>query len=116
MTYVLCGQMSYCAGFCFWSPGTPADKMLAILNELLDGTVPSVQDVLFVQAAILESADLYQPLNLGKQLTHGLNANMDVSGCACRRNAVTVALMSWAPAAVTLILIPGDAMSPRSTV
>lgn len=29
--------------------GTPADKMLSMLTELLDGTVPSIQDILFVQ-------------------------------------------------------------------
>ncbi|KAJ9513056.1 hypothetical protein QJQ45_029455 [Haematococcus lacustris] len=48
--------------------GTPADKMLMMLTELLDGTVPSIQDILYVQSAILESLDIYQPVDLGKQL------------------------------------------------
>jgi len=58
--------------------GTPADKMLSMMAELLDGMVPSIQDILFVQSAVLESLDIYQPVNLGKQLLHG--TNLDVSG------------------------------------
>jgi hypothetical protein len=36
--------------------------MLMMLSELLDGTLPSIQDVLYVQSAILESLDIYQPI------------------------------------------------------
>jgi len=48
--------------------GTPADKVLAMMSDLLDGSLPSIQDILFVQSAILESLDIYQPMDVGKQL------------------------------------------------
>jgi len=58
--------------------GTPADKMLTMMAELLDGMVPSIQDILFVQSAVLESLDIYQPVNLGKQLLHGTDLEEEV--------------------------------------
>ncbi|KAF5827146.1 hypothetical protein DUNSADRAFT_1247 [Dunaliella salina] len=57
---------------------TPADKMLTMMAELLDGMVPSIQDILFVQSVVLESLDIYQPVNLGKQLLHGTDLEEEV--------------------------------------
>ena len=34
--------------------GTPADKLLAMMTELLDGGLPNLQDILLVQSTILE--------------------------------------------------------------
>jgi hypothetical protein len=48
--------------------GTPADKLLAMMTELLDGSLPSLQDILLIQSTILESRNIYQPFRLGKQL------------------------------------------------
>lgn len=48
-----------------------------MLSELLEGKTPSVQDILFVQSCVLESLDLYAPVDLGRQLQ---GAGMDVSG------------------------------------
>ncbi|KAI8469134.1 MAG: hypothetical protein J3K34DRAFT_386003 [Monoraphidium minutum] len=48
--------------------GTPADKLLAMMTELLDGSLPNLQDILLIQSTILESRDIYQPFRLGKQL------------------------------------------------
>lgn len=38
--------------------GTPADKMLAMMTDLLDGSIPSIQDILFVQVgAVLQNRE-----------------------------------------------------------
>jgi len=58
------------------------------MTDLLDGMVPSIQDILFVQSAVLESLDIYQPVNLGKQLLHG--TDLDVSVHVCVRVCVRV--------------------------
>jgi hypothetical protein len=34
--------------------GTPADKLLAMMTELLDGSLPNLQDILLIQSTILE--------------------------------------------------------------
>ncbi len=61
--------------------GTPADRLLSMLGELLDGTLPSIQDVLYIQSSILESVDIYQPTDLGAQLLAVAAVDgMDVSG------------------------------------
>jgi hypothetical protein len=48
--------------------GTPADKLLQMLTDLLDGTLPNLQDIMLIQSSILEARDIYQPWRLGKQL------------------------------------------------
>lgn len=57
--------------------GTPADKMLGMMSDLLDGLLPSIQDILFIQSAVLESLDIYKPMNVEKQLMAA--GNLDVS-------------------------------------
>ena len=57
--------------------GTPADKMLGMMSDLLDGTIPSIQDILFIQSAVLESLDIYKPMDVAKQLMQA--GNLDVS-------------------------------------
>jgi hypothetical protein len=39
-----------------------------MLTDLLDGTLPNLQDILLIQSSILEARDIYQPWRLGKQL------------------------------------------------
>ena len=56
--------------------GTPADKMLGMMSDLLDGTIPSIQDILFIQSAVLESLDIYKPMDVAKQLMQA--GNLDV--------------------------------------
>ena len=51
--------------------------MLTVTNKLLEGVMPDVRDVLVVRQAIRNNYNLYQPLDLGKQIK---GANMDVSG------------------------------------
>jgi len=58
--------------------GTPADKVLAMMTELLDGSLPCLEDILTVQSSILEGHDIYQPFRLGKQLLEA--SDLDVSG------------------------------------
>ncbi|KAG2443397.1 hypothetical protein HXX76_001757 [Chlamydomonas incerta] len=58
--------------------GTPADKILAMMTDLLDGSPPTIQDILFVQSAILEAHDVYKPVNLGKQLLASSALDKDV--------------------------------------
>ncbi|KAJ9515812.1 hypothetical protein QJQ45_008652 [Haematococcus lacustris] len=48
--------------------GTPAERMLALLGQVLHGLQPRVSEVLYLKAALLQSWNLYQPLDLGKQL------------------------------------------------
>lgn len=66
-------------------PGTPADKLLQMLTDLLDGTLPNLQDILLIQSSILEARDIYQPWRLGKQLleTKDLEVSGVVSSIAC---------------------------------
>ena len=49
--------------------------MLAMMSELLAGTVPNMQDIHFVQSSILDSLDIYKPKDLVKQL---LQTGIDV--------------------------------------
>lgn len=39
-----------------------------MLTDLLDGSLPNLQDILLIQSSILEARDIYQPWRLGKQL------------------------------------------------
>jgi hypothetical protein len=39
-----------------------------MITDLLDGTLPNLQDILLIQSSILEARDIYQPWRLGKQL------------------------------------------------
>jgi hypothetical protein len=48
--------------------GTPADKILLMMTELIDGSLPSLTDIFCVQSAILECQNIYKPLHLKKQL------------------------------------------------
>ena len=40
--------------------GTPADKLLAMMSDLLDGSLPSIEDILFVQVC----SSLYKLVNV----------------------------------------------------
>ncbi|PNW86010.1 hypothetical protein CHLRE_03g204689v5 [Chlamydomonas reinhardtii] len=53
---------------------TPADLLLKMMGELLQGRVPELRDVVFIRTALLRNADVYQPLNLRGQLKE---ANFD---------------------------------------
>lgn len=59
--------------------GTPADKLLQMLTDLLDGTLPNLQDIMLIQSSILEARDIYQPWRLGKQLLE--TKDLEVGGC-----------------------------------
>lgn len=50
------------------SPGTPAETMLKIMSQLLRGLSPSLQDVILVRTALLQSFDLYTPIGMEKQI------------------------------------------------
>ena len=78
--FVICTgfRRSLAQTFCpFPHSGTPADKMLGMMSDLLDGSIPSIQDILFVQSAVLESLDIYKPMDVAKQLMQA--GNLDVS-------------------------------------
>ena len=66
---------------------TPADKMLAMMTDLLDGSLPTVEDILLVQSSVLEGNDIYQPFRLGKQLMENSNLEEDVSRALIRELA-----------------------------
>lgn len=56
-----------------------------MLTDLLDGTLPNLQDILLIQSSILEARDIYQPWRLGKQLleTKDLEVGGAVHAVAC---------------------------------
>lgn len=58
----------------------------------------SPQDILFVQSAILEAHDVYQPVNLGKQLLQ--SSMLDVSGRGARCGRHTLLGVNGASGAV----------------
>jgi hypothetical protein len=67
--------------------GTPADKLLAMMTDLLDGSLPTVEDILLLQSSVLEGNDIYQPFRLGKQLMENSNLDDDVSRALIRELA-----------------------------
>jgi hypothetical protein len=42
--------------------------MLALLSEVLEGGTPRVQDIMYLRAALLTNTNLYQPMDLHRQL------------------------------------------------
>jgi hypothetical protein len=66
---------------------TPADKLLAMMSDLLDGSLPTVEDILLVQSSVLEGGDIYQPFRLGKQLLENRDLEEDVSRALIRELA-----------------------------
>ena len=64
-----------------WLTGTPADRMLRLLRDIQSGTMPSIQDISFVRSAVLESLDIYKPMDVAKQLlqTGGLDVSAELS-------------------------------------
>ncbi|KAG2436172.1 hypothetical protein HYH02_011675 [Chlamydomonas schloesseri] len=53
---------------------TPADLLLKMMGDLLQGRPPELRDVVFIRTALLRNADVYQPLNLRGRLKE---ANFD---------------------------------------
>jgi hypothetical protein len=60
-----------------YAAGTPAQTMLRVLGDFLDGNTPKVSDVLLVQSSIFENMDIYKPVCLEDQLRS--TKGMDVS-------------------------------------
>ncbi len=57
--------------------GTPADNLLALLNDILEGRSPPFTTILAMRAAILNGRDIYKPLRVGSDLLQ--SKGMDVS-------------------------------------
>ena len=57
--------------------GTPADKILSMISAMQCGSMPSLEDMFFVQSAILQSLDIYKPVDVAKQLLQ--TRSLDVS-------------------------------------
>ncbi|KAG2443897.1 hypothetical protein HXX76_002237 [Chlamydomonas incerta] len=55
-------------------PDTPADLLMKMMGELLQGRTPELRDVVFIRTALLRNADVYQPLDLRGRLKE---ANFD---------------------------------------
>ncbi|KAG2490632.1 hypothetical protein HYH03_011023 [Edaphochlamys debaryana] len=56
---------------------TPADMMLAMMGDLLEGYQPDVRDVVFIRTALMRNLDIYRPLNLKGHL-RGSSLDPDV--------------------------------------
>ena len=69
--------MMYVSSLMYISTGTPADAILGMTSGLLNNRPPSVQEIMYIQSVLLESRDIYKPLNVSKQLMHA--ENLDVS-------------------------------------
>jgi hypothetical protein len=87
---------------------SPAEMMLMVTNQLLEGVMPDVKNVMVVRQAIREDYDLYQPLGLRKQIQ---GANMDVSVLLPSRVARGAGAHAETPAAVRLVCAAASCMS-----
>jgi hypothetical protein len=67
------------------SAGTPADKILHMMTELMDGSIPTITDILYVQSALLESHNIYQPLRVKQQIMQ--SDKLEVRGCCLSARA-----------------------------
>lgn len=76
---VLCLASQTClschVSFCRLNSETPADLLLCMLGQLLEGRTPDLRDVVFIRTALLRNLDVYSPLNLR---SHIKSANLDV--------------------------------------
>lgn len=52
----------------FMSSGTPAEKILDMMSQLLRGVSPSLQDVILVRTSLLQSFDLYAPIGMEQKI------------------------------------------------
>ncbi|MEW5305766.1 MAG: hypothetical protein WDW36_008285 [Sanguina aurantia] len=48
--------------------GTPADKILDMMTQLLAGVTPSLQDVILIRTAMMQSFDLYAPIGINERI------------------------------------------------
>ncbi|GIL46288.1 hypothetical protein Vafri_3305 [Volvox africanus] len=53
---------------------TPADMLLGMMGQLLEGRIPDLRDVVFIRTALMRNMDVYSPLNLKK---HIKSSNLD---------------------------------------
>ncbi|KAG2447555.1 hypothetical protein HYH02_007479 [Chlamydomonas schloesseri] len=56
---------------------TPADMLLMVLGELLEGRTPDLRDVVFIRTVLMRNQDVYAPLNLRGHL-RGSSLDADV--------------------------------------
>ncbi|KAJ9520692.1 hypothetical protein QJQ45_007556 [Haematococcus lacustris] len=71
---------SYQSQLCMVGSGTPAEMILGILEDILQGRPPALHRVMAVRHALQQSLDVYKPLqaDLSQRMAH--TPNMDVSG------------------------------------
>jgi hypothetical protein len=65
--------------------GTPADKILHMMTELIQGSLPSAPNILFIQSAILEGHNIYTPVNVKQQIMQ--SDRLEVRGCCFEARA-----------------------------
>ncbi|GFR48408.1 hypothetical protein Agub_g10302 [Astrephomene gubernaculifera] len=78
---------------------TTADLMLTLLGCLMEGTMPALADVVFIQQALMRGVDLYQPMNLNQHINDA-NLDKDVARALMQQlghNAGAGLLMSPSP-------------------
>ncbi|GFR47060.1 hypothetical protein Agub_g8745 [Astrephomene gubernaculifera] len=63
---------------------TPAEVLLKLLGQLLEGGRPHLRDIIMVRTTVLRNLDIYQPLNLGSQIK-GANLDDDVARSLMRQ-------------------------------
>lgn len=55
-------------GDAFITNGTPADKILDMMSQLLQGKSPPLQDIIMVRTALVQSYDLYAPVAVDQRI------------------------------------------------
>ncbi|KAK9825726.1 hypothetical protein WJX74_001516 [Apatococcus lobatus] len=57
---------------------TLADKAVSLLDSIIEGAMPELQDIMDIRNAMIHAVDFRQPLNLGDQLLKGAGLSTDV--------------------------------------
>jgi hypothetical protein len=86
---------------------TPAERLLTLLANLLEGRVPAPKTVASLMAALSSQQDLYRPSDLDLRIQQA--AGMDVSGASpCLQRKAAQLLLTGAGAG----WLPGDGRIP----
>lgn len=62
--------------------GTPAEKILDMMSQLLRGITPVLHDVLLVRTTMLQSFDLYAPIGVEQRIRDAVKDVSTYEKCA----------------------------------
>ena len=70
-------QDAHLPNFCCRIAGTPADRILRMIQDIQCGSTPSSEDLSFVRSIVHRRLDIYNPLDVARQLLQA--GSIDVS-------------------------------------